>query len=456
MRAVLIISHFKKLERVFFGGRGTDGEVFGLNNYVYELSDRAQQMVITLLDQISEAFQYNLIPRNLRVMGLCCPRMGAFHEGGGLCCPRRGRSPEQAVGCCLLACKTWPLEHVMKFDNIGCKLPHRRDTYEHTRRKCLRVCLTSEQLDNIIRVRPGGNELLHSKSRLLHLLGRGKLYEILSSDGEPFYYTSFSIESISEMKRAIEVAELDVDELSKEQVTQALMRSFAKGDNSQIPQKSQCYLGYGAMKGLKDDLKLPFDIEDFIPTHRNILPHVKKVLEADFIDEYIRIDFLPLLSRFIVHGGETAVQEVANLGMLSLLVGLLDPNRDKEFTHQVTYSIGHIAHYGAMDHLEALVKFGAIKKLVFLLWDTQDCPITNINSANFTPITIPIVDSLVTFADKSTRWRDIILRKGTLKILSTPLKNCTDASIMKAVSRLIGTLKDDPKPDFSASSTLCE
>mmetsp|Transcript_31281 Transcript_31281/g.65902 ORF Transcript_31281/g.65902 Transcript_31281/m.65902 type:complete len:367 (+) Transcript_31281:211-1311(+) len=231
MKTTLFLSRFSKLEKVFLGGRDSSGETIGYGEPGHIWDDvQDKKLVMNLMDQLSKAFQCNFLPKSLLVLGLRCPR--CYHGAqGNSTCPS-----------CQLACKNWPLEHVINFNNEGSSQWTKRE-FACCRPNCLDVCLTRDQIESIIEARPGGHELLRSESRLLDLLGQGKLHEIHSDEGTPFYVVQFFTEDFDYMERYIKVADLDMNELAREDVAKALMRSFAKDDLDRIPPKSRCYLG---------------------------------------------------------------------------------------------------------------------------------------------------------------------------------------------------------------------
>ena len=113
MRVVPFISKFYKLERVIFRGRGEDGEVikrFSIANanFFDDDIDTPFERMIALIDSISGAFCCGALPKNLKVLGLCCPKVKDASQ-----------TMEHPNSCetCLRACKSFPLESVLHFDS---------------------------------------------------------------------------------------------------------------------------------------------------------------------------------------------------------------------------------------------------------------------------------------------------------------------------------------------------
>ena len=63
------------------------------------------------------------------------------------------------------------------------------------------------------------------------------------------------------MKRVIELSNLDVTNLSKEDVFEALMTSFSI-DERKMPSKKYCYLGKKSLDGLKEKLNIPISLDE--------------------------------------------------------------------------------------------------------------------------------------------------------------------------------------------------
>ena len=105
MSIVPFLLHFKKLKRAFLGGRDRDGDIVGFHEHNCLYSNKDEQLIGNLMDQISNAFQRNFLPTDMLVLGLRCPKSNI-----------QGTSRCQH---CQLACKTWPIQHTINFENKG-------------------------------------------------------------------------------------------------------------------------------------------------------------------------------------------------------------------------------------------------------------------------------------------------------------------------------------------------
>mmetsp|Transcript_31273 Transcript_31273/g.65884 ORF Transcript_31273/g.65884 Transcript_31273/m.65884 type:complete len:668 (+) Transcript_31273:211-2214(+) len=429
MKTTLFLSRFSKLEKVFLGGRDSSGETIGYGEPGHIWDDvQDKKLVMNLMDQLSKAFQCNFLPKSLLVLGLRCPR--CYHGAqGNSTCPS-----------CQLACKNWPLEHVINFNNEGSSQWTKRE-FACCRPNCLDVCLTRDQIESIIETRSGGHDLLHSESRLLYLLGQGSRYDIYSDDGTLFYYVEFFAEDYDDMERAIKVADLDVKELTREDVSKALMRSFAsKDDPDWIPPKSQCYLGRDILRYLKKCLKLPIYEEDWLDelvTNKQNLPQIIKVLKVERSGNImIQVDCLFLLSQLLVD--VPTIQQAIDMGILPLLVDFLNPQNKLVIMVNAAKAVYKICIYGTVAHAQALMETGVIPKLVHHLSLADEVVAQNIALA------------LASLASKSTFCRDAALRAEIMPPLLRLLKSSNQLSTMQTVSEVIATLcQGDPKPDFA-------
>ena len=258
IRVVPFLSAFPNLQRVFFGGRWIDGEIatfsaHGSHGMIRNEYEEESSNIHTLMDNISGSFQSaGGLLKSVQVMGLRCPH--SVKNGND--------DNESECKVCIRACKSFPLDQVINFDNEGssdgfeglfrCKKTH-----------CLDVCLSRSVIESIVEERPGGRDILRSNARLLHLLGKGSMSEIRSDDGESLFIVRYTVKEKAELKRVIEYAELDAKNICGEDVTKAIWCSFTKGDGRKVPPKSQCYLSRSSLKLLIDEMGLPIGKEDF-------------------------------------------------------------------------------------------------------------------------------------------------------------------------------------------------
>ena len=443
MSAVTFMSNFRKLGRVFLGGRDRDGDLVGFHDPNHSYNNEDEQLIRNLMDQISYAFQSNFLSKNLCVQGLRCPKS-------------LGSGPLEISHCtsCQLACKTWPIQHVINFSNKGSS----RVTKE--RSECIKpnrldVCLTNAQIESLADARPGGNDLLHSESRLLFLLGRGYRSELLSDDGTPFYIIEFCKEDFEEMKRIIDTAKLDVKQLSREDVTNAIMRSFTKDGDGQIPPKSRCHLARYVFRKMKS-LGLPVYEEDWLDhleTTKHNLPQMVKCLESEGSKvSFIGITCLYLLNLSLEDEGcrSFLIQRLIDFGVLPSLVKLLGFNLpDHIIAGYVVNIVDHTLKHGTVADTQALLDLGVAAKLL--------CILERALNKGEEVLADNVAHALGHIAFKSTAGREILLKEGIIPIVSRLLNEKEEWNMKATASWIIrGLCHGSPKLNFSLIKTCVE
>jgi hypothetical protein len=301
MRVVPFISKFYKLERVIFRGQGEDGEVlkrFSIANaYFFDDDlDTPFDRMIALIDSISGAFRCGALPKKLKVLGLCCPKV------------KEAAQTIEPSSCetCLRACKSFPLESVLHFESQQSSTALAISGRMHE----LDVCLNKSTIESVIESRPGGHELLCSDQRLLRLLGSGRHYQIAADDGEVLHLVRYNHEQLVEIKRVIEYAELNVKDIPFPNVTAAILRSFATHNRALLPPSTRRYLSPLSIEHLTSKIGLPIDAKDFEMPPENIIKHflptIASILVAseddnDFSYEFTGIEphCLRLISDFL-------------------------------------------------------------------------------------------------------------------------------------------------------------
>lgn len=326
IRAVPFLCHLPKLERAFLGGMAPDELGGSAEGYVpmWHSDEEDGESMAALIRAFSGAFRAGALPGGLHVMGLCCPRSGPQANLFG-----------QRSSCllCREACRSFPPAEVVDFECDG--LTSGRTMNRRGFGGCvatealygLDVCLGRDQIEEIVRERPGGAELLASEARLFTLLGRGKRYvvvterekrdgvaaerstmrdggaledskmparpplpeESLQSDGgwtehdgdsaardegesyddgsndAELYVVKYTKIELEDIQRCIEAARIDVRLLSPDRVTEAIRRSFAADeDRDPVPPRERCYLAAGSFVALKNGIGLPIDEADFL------------------------------------------------------------------------------------------------------------------------------------------------------------------------------------------------
>jgi len=175
IRVVPFLSAFPNLQRVFFGGRWIDGEIatfssHGSHGMIRNEYEEESRNIHTLMDNISGSFQSaGGLLKSVQVMGLRCPHSG---QNGN-------DDDESECKACIRACKSFPLDQVINFDNEGSSVGL-GDLFSCKKAHFLDVCLSRSVIESIAEERPGGRDMLRSNARFFYLLGKGSLSEIRS------------------------------------------------------------------------------------------------------------------------------------------------------------------------------------------------------------------------------------------------------------------------------------
>ena len=316
MRAIPYLCRFSKLERLFFGGKRSNGDVVGFNDGFIDEDEDDNEAGKTLLDMISAAYRCQTFSKSLCLSGLRCMHSNTENNLG------------EISGCsvCQRACRSFPLDQVINFENdINFENEGSYQiagTFYSNRSYTLDVCLTRSEIESIVEARPGGNELLRSNARLLYLLSRGSRYVVPSEDGSrAFYVVKYSKRELSELERVITYSQLDVKKCSRADLTRAIMRSFAGSDRQTLPPKDQCYLAGASFYYLKEKIGLDICVEDFSFKMRLVsLPLICKVVTSD---ASIKADCFDLLYVFVTDLGTQAIQYLIDKKFMPTLVQTL-------------------------------------------------------------------------------------------------------------------------------------
>ena len=348
-RASVFLSRLPILERVFFGGQDSNGQRIIFDEYHHEATNEdGKRLIVNLINHISHAFQGSFLPTSLCVQGLSCPRV-------------RRPSIHHLAPCtsCILACQTWPLEHVIKFGVRGYAFGGSFPEY-------LNVCLKLDEVESIVKARPGGLDMLRSESRLLHLLGRGSLVRVRpNGGGTPIYMAHFFQQDLEFIKRVIQVAELDVRRLPRDQVFRALLKSFScQGKDLDAAPKDQCYLRRPVFEYFKNELNLPIFEEDWLNlsiTSNQYLPYIIEGMKPqDEEGSVLNMECLLLLHDTIQANKSLAIEQVMNLGALPLLTHFLNPECELSLRKLATRVARAIAVDGTDSQVRALAGSGFV------------------------------------------------------------------------------------------------
>lgn len=366
MRLELFLSRLPKLEQVFLGGKMSNGEVIG-SCPGDELLGATN--VCKLIGTISKSFRLDRgLPKHVRVLGLRCPNSYKPYS-------HRGNSPFCEV--CREACRSFPIESVLNFENQGSSETGACE-FSCKRRRCLDVCLSRSQLENIVKSRPGGRALLSSDAHFLRLLGRGRLYEIPSDGGASLYLVKFTWEELAGLRRVLECAPLATKNIDREDIVRAIMRSFKKDERGSVPPSNRRFLSRSSICFLENRLGLSISEEDFgyEAANRENFPLIAKAMLDD--DTGIQEECASLLCELVRVEANLPIQQIVDLGVVPKLVQFLQPGSYMtEFRNPICLSqaaamtLGHIVEKGTNAHTQALASAGAISALVRLKSSTD-------------------------------------------------------------------------------------
>lgn len=433
-QVIPFLSQFDNLSSVFFGGRWIDGGIAAFCSYEKLWNTHGDSghhdigRVHTLINLISSSFRSDGGLRNsVQVMGLRCPysRKVYNHEN------------ETECEVCKRACRSFPLDQVINFDNLGSS-DGLEGLFTCKRTPCLDVCLSRSVIESIVEERPGGRDMLRSNARLLHLLGKGSMSEIRSDDGESLFIVQFVFRQKKELKRVIKYAELNTKEISGEIVNKALWHSFAKGQGYKVPPKDRCYLSRSALKSLVDKYDLPIDKEEFGMQAANVrnLAQIVKGLNSDSVVRHSCLNLLRHLLEDLGEGASTTIQKVVDLGVVPTLLEILSKKHGTRQKH-VLELLSIIAFKGSDGNAQVLIDADAVPKLLLLLSSESD--------DNVVKESVLVLKHL---ASRSTAIRDVILKKGglaSLLQLSRQTNTPGNQDILAAVESLLFGV---PAPDL--------
>jgi len=377
VRIVHYLSRFSKLERVVFGGRDENGNIIegysAVNDYFSEGDDgtypnlAARESMLIFLDQLSGAFRCGALNSNLRILGLCCPDT---NDKNGM----RGNNCEV----CLRACRSFPLQSVVEFESRGSSKVKSRRLFS------LDVCLQIAQIESVLEARPGGKEMLRSGTRLLNLLGQGRRYTITSDDGKAFYIVKYKQEELDEIKRVIEYAELDVNKLSIQSVSNAIMKSFTLDEHHSMPLEEQCYVSEESLDYLMDKIGLPMTKTEFDRSLHKLFGYRHQIgsvvkgcstsegihKDSEYVD--IELDCLRLIRRFVVMVDEVTIHQIVELNVIPLLERYLTPQFNDRYIWEASVAVNSFLLRGGTKHRRLVMNDQLVTSFTKLLESSND------------------------------------------------------------------------------------
>ena len=423
MRFIPFISQFSNLQRVFVGGM-VRGQVIHIPNRSNLWDDEGDvNRVQTLMDMISGAFRVGgVLPRDLQVMGLRCPhsRIRYTRDNEEVILP--------TCQVCERACQSLPLEQVVQFGNGGMLSDDINNNSNFHLPRCglNHVCLDRSQIESIVESRTGGNALLRSNARFMYLLGRGSLYEIQMEDphniterttsenrtvnnedtedgnsssdesmpgpdeeesdegsssdedmanegdneafetphGTSLYIVMYTVKEMEELQRVLEYAGLNAARIPQEEVTRAIMQSFARDDKA--PPSNQCYLSKRSLIDLRDTLGLSIDDEAFSTPDVKV-GHSIQLAQAVADDSPIHIECIPLLCNVLEkvkhNTRHQAVVRMITSNVVPDLVGLMGEGYPLQTKQDAIRLVGGIVWNSTRANKEIVVD-AAIRALV--------------------------------------------------------------------------------------------
>jgi len=367
---------FSLLEKVSFGARSTvPGSSIGdnfapVNGYFDEeelggVIARGEgggnyQRTMTTIDSISAAFRIGGLPEGLVISGLCCPkaRYRSVHN-----------MPTTQCEICLRVCRSFPLASVMSLECMGSS----RNKVQAKRPYGLDVCLSREQIEFIVATRPGGSTMLQSNSRILQLLSTGSRYSVTTEGTSPFIAVKYKKGEVDELKRLIEISELDASKLSVCDVKDAIMKSFSRdGENPALRvTKSSFYLSESSYDSL-EELEIPLPDKDtfYCPLEDMLerLPHIAKALTSSHDEGYgdITIDCLKFITRFLEIENNPPIQQI--VGCTGLAHKLATIRYPLESRMVAVSALKTILSKGTAEHKKVLVENGVISAFTSLFY----------------------------------------------------------------------------------------
>jgi len=348
--------------------------------------------IYSLLDALSGAFDCRSLPHNLQIIGLSCPK----------------RIIGSTIDCayCNKVCKMFPLELVGEID----------------------LCLPFTTCNEIIESREGGRDYLHSETRLMQLLGRCRVTETF----DDFSIIEYQDNVQNEMESFIELSEVDVTKLNPQDVTKAIRKQYPNNISIFFSEESfDCLKSIGIP--INNDL-----LDPNAARVENLARMVKHIVEeTDVICNRSLNQLSTLLGK-----QKKQIQRVVESGVLQKLVELLQREDDHELQFASTDILANLAS-GTSEHVEEIVKLGAIPPLVHLL------------GSSFSEVPYNAAWALGNIAGDIPRYRDLVLQAGVMEPLLKLLDD-HQTSDVKHVRFYVWVLhnlcRGNPKPGFSVVS----
>ena len=382
-QSVRFLSLLPNLESVTFWGR--DGNrLRSLNSMRLHINNPS--ITSQLLESFSSAFDYGGLPTHLQINGLRCPWKNTN------CCK-----------ICQRICDKFPLKSISDID----------------------LCLPYAISNEIIKAREGGRDYLHSETRLLQLLGKGRM--------KSFHNDCCIIEYESkvqgELKRFVESTQLDMAMLNQEHVLKAIKKQY--------PKNISVYLSEESFDYLKSTIRVPIDnalLDPMAVRVENLEHMVKHIMEETSLLQESMDQMSNLLQQ-----QDPPIQRALESGvLLPKLIEFLsrDNDNDLQLTAMIILDVAAVER----EHVEDIVKLGAVPSYVHLL------------SSPDSQITISAAWAVGNISNKTPHYTDFVLQAGAMQPL---LKLFEDHQTIDVESvryytwALFKICTSTPRPDFN-------
>jgi len=384
--SVHFLSRLPNLQSVTFWGRWGDSLCSLKSRYI---SEDQRFGIYHLMDSFSGAFDCRSLPHNLQINGLSCPNLCNDSEGG-------------SCKVCKRLCKKFPLERTLDVD----------------------LCLSYTTCNEIIKARKGGEDYLHSETRLMQLLGKGVI-----EDASLIIAYCGSVKS--ELKITVESSRgVDVTKLKEEDIRNAIMKQHSN---------TVAYLSEESFDLLKTTIRLPISNDLLDPDAirvENLDRMVKHIMEeTDSVQKSINQMYSLLACEDTTQ--DSTKQLVVETGVLLKLVQFLSRDNDSDLQFAALKVLIRVSFVG-------VIIMGAI-------------PLVRLLSSPHTELPLNAAWALGSIVGESRHCRDLVLQAGAIHPLLKLLEDHHQESDVKSVRRtyvwtLCNLCRGKPKPDFNIVS----
>jgi len=383
----IIASKFPHLESVAFWGKSED-RLHSLNMSFTSIHNNQRGCIYSVLESLSEAFHCGSLPHNLQINGLRCPR-----KTGNTNCTA-----------CKRICGRFALERIGDID----------------------LCLPFATSNDIIISRQGGKDYLHSETRLLQLLGKGRM----KSFRNDFCIIEYESKVQGELKRFVESTQFDVTKLNQQDVV-------VKAIKKQYPKNISIYLNEESFDHLKTTIGLPISDELLDPMAvrvENLERMVYHIMEETSLLEESMNQMSSLLQQ-----QDPPIQRAFESGvLLPKLIEFLSRDNDSDLQLTAMNILDVAAE--EREYVEDIVKLGAVPSYVHLLGSPDS------------QIPISAAWAVGNISNKTPHYTDLVLQAGAMQSLLKLLDD-HQTSEVKSVRyytwALFKICSSTPRPDFN-------